>query len=192
MEPDLAASPWRTLSSRQVYANAWMRVREDAVLRPDGSPGIYGVVGIRSQALGAVPLFPDGTTVLVGQYRYTLSAWSWEIPEGGGALGEDPRAEAARELREETGLTARRWTDLGPVEPSNSITDQLGRVFLAEDLTEGEPTPDETEQLRLWRLPLVDAVAMALDGRISDALAVVGLCRANAAVRRRGACGSIG
>ncbi len=185
MEAEPEPSPWRTLASREVYANAWIRVREDDVVRPDGSRGIYGVVSMRAAALAVGPLFDDGSTVLVGQYRYTLSAWSWEIPEGGGLLDGDPQPEAARELREETGITAARWTDLGAVEPSNSITDQRGRAFLAEDLTEGSPQPDPTEELRLWRLPLRDAVTMALDGRITDGLAVVGLCRADYALRRR-------
>lgn len=179
------ASPWRTTASREVYANAWIRVREDDVVRPNGSTGIYGVVQFATAAVGVVPLHADGSTVLVAQYRYTLDRWSWEIPEGGGDPAAGLREEAARELREETGLTAARWTDLGPVEPSNSVTDQLGRVFLAEGLRQSRPQPDPTEHLRTWRLPVGEAVAMALDGRISDALSVVALCRADAVLRGR-------
>jgi 8-oxo-dGTP pyrophosphatase MutT (NUDIX family) len=162
-----------------------MVVREDAVVRPDGTPGIYGVVGFRSLALGAVPRYADGTTVLVGQFRYTLGAWSWEIPEGGGDPRQPPEREMARELAEETGLTARRWTPLGGLDTSNSVTDERALLYLAEDLAEGTPVPEPTEQLLRWRLPLDAAVAMALDGRITDAMSVAGLLRAAHLLRER-------
>ncbi|MDQ3538307.1 MAG: NUDIX hydrolase [Actinomycetota bacterium] len=179
------ANPWRTTATRQIYSNPWIRVREDAVVRADGSDGVYGVVELRSLALGVVVRFDDGTTVLVGQHRYTMDAWSWEIPEGGGALHGNPREEAARELVEETGLRAATWTELGDVEPSNSITDQRGLLWLAEDLTQQQATPDPTEALALWRLPLSTAITMALEGELTDALSVVGLCRADHVLRRR-------
>ncbi|MDQ3452530.1 MAG: NUDIX hydrolase [Actinomycetota bacterium] len=192
------ANPWRTTGTREIYANPWIRVREDAVVRADGSDGVYGVVELRSLALGVVVRFDDGSTVLVGQHRYTMissptaslhedmDAWSWEIPEGGGALVGSPRDEAARELEEETGLRAATWTELGAVEPSNSITDQRGLLWLAEDLTQHQATPDPTEALALWRLPLSTAIAMALEGELTDALTVVGLCRADHVLRQRG------
>jgi 8-oxo-dGTP pyrophosphatase MutT (NUDIX family) len=184
-EPRELGNPWRVTASRVVYENPWMVVREDAVVRPDGAPGIYGVVGFRSVALGAVPLFGDGTTMLVGQHRYPLGAWSWEIPEGGGDPARAPQREMARELAEETGLTARRWTPLGPLHTSNSVTDERALLYLAEDLVEGEAAPDPTEHLVPWRLPLAAAVAMALDGRITDAVSVVGLLRAERLLRQR-------
>lgn len=180
------ANPWRTTGTREIYANPWIRVREDAVVRADGSDGVYGVVELRSLALGVVVRFDDGSTVLVGQHRYTMDAWSWEIPEGGGALLGSPRDEAARELEEETGLRAATWTELGAVEPSNSITDQRGLLWLAEDLTQLQPAPDPTEALALWRLPLSAAITMALEGELTDALTVVGLCRADHVLRQRG------
>ena len=183
--PASLGDPWLTRTTREVYVNPWIRVREDEVTRPDGAPGIYGVVELRSTALGVVPVFPDATTVLVGQHRYPLGEWSWEIPEGGGALDREPQAEIARELREETGLTARRWTALGPVTTSNSVTDERGLLWLGEDLMEGTADPEPTEVLVPWRLPLADAVAMALDGRIPDAMSVVGLLRADAVLRAR-------
>ena len=191
MRPDPAAAgdrtnPWRRERSRQVYANPWIRVREDEVLRPDGRPGIYGVVELRNLALGCVPLHADGTTVLVGQYRYTLDAYSWEIPEGGGDPARDPLAEVARELAEETGLRAGRWTPLGRVHTSNSVTDELGLLWLAEDLTDGVQRPEGTEVLETWRLPLAEAVAMAADGRLTDALTVAGLLRVAVHLRSRG------
>lgn len=186
--PPPDGNPWRTTGSRVVYANAWISVREDAVIRPDGRDGVYGVVHMRNLALGVVPLFDDGTTVLVGQHRYTLDAYSWEIPEGGGDPDRDPIEEAARELREETGLVAGRWTPLGTLHTSNSVTDEVSLLYLARDLEAGPAQPDGTERLQRWRLPLSQAAAMALDGRLSDSLTVAGLLRAAAllGVRPRG------
>ncbi len=172
-------NPWRRLSSRPIYENPWIRVREDQVIRPDGNPGIYGVVEIQNWAIGVVALAENGDTFLVGQYRYTLDLYSWEIPEGGGAKHETPLAAAQRELREEAGITAARWTYLGEVHLSNSVSDETGCVFLAEDLTYGEAEPDGTEELGLWRLPFAEAVQRALTGEISDSLAVIGLLRAD-------------
>jgi len=184
--PAALPNPWRTTGSSVVYANPWITVREDAVVRPDGSPGIYGVVGFRTVALGAVPHYDDGTTVLVGQFRYTLGAWSWEIPEGGGDPLLEPEREVARELEEETGLVAGRLTALGGLHTSNSVTDERALLFLAEDLTEGAPRPDPTEQLVRWRVALDEAVAMAHDGRITDSMSVAGLLRAERLLRERG------
>jgi len=177
--------PWIVRGTREVYANPWIRVREDDVLRPDGSPGIYGVIELRTRCLGAVPLLQDGTTVLVGQHRYTLGEWTWEVPQGGGAFDADPLVEVGRELREETGLTAQRWSPLGPVLVSNSVTDERGLLWLAEDCVEGVASPEPSEALVSWRLPFADAVAMALDGRVSDAVSVAALLRAAALIRSR-------
>lgn len=179
------SSPWRTLSRREVYDNPWITVREDAVVRPDGREGVYGVVDLKSIALAAVPLFANGDTVLVGQYRYTLNAYSWEIPAGGGDPTGDPLAEARRELREETGLHAERWTPLGGVHTSNCVTSEFGLLWLFEQLSEHDAEPEGTEELRPWRLPFHEALAMALDGRLTDAMTVVGLCRAKASLDRR-------
>jgi 8-oxo-dGTP pyrophosphatase MutT (NUDIX family) len=176
-DADLPTSPWRKTRTTQVYDNPWIRVREDAVVRPDGLPGIYGVVEFKHVALGIVPLFANGDTLLVGQFRYTLDAYSWEIPAGGGDPARPAAAESARELREETGLVAARWTSLGAIHTSNSVTDESALLFLAEDLTEHPPVPEGTEQLRLWRLPFSEALVRALDGRLTDALTVAGLCR---------------
>ena len=171
--------PWRRISTRPIYGNPWIEVREDQVIRPDGNPGIYGVVEFQAHAIGVVPLAENGDTFLVGQYRYTLGSYSWEIPEGGGAKTETPLEAAQRELREEAGITAARWTYLGEAHLSNSATDEVGCVVLAEDLTLGEAEPDGTEDLQLRRLPFEEAVRMALTGEISDALAVIGLLRAD-------------
>jgi 8-oxo-dGTP pyrophosphatase MutT (NUDIX family) len=173
-----AANPWRRLSSRPIYENPWIKVREDQVIRPDGNPGIYGVVEFQHWAIGVVPLADNGDTFLVGQYRYTLDLYSWEIPEGGGSPAVSPLESAQRELLEETGISAARWTYLGEAHLSNSVTTEVGCVFLAEELTFGRARPDGTEELRLWRLPFDEAVRLALSGEISDALAIIGLLRA--------------
>ncbi|MCC6178981.1 MAG: NUDIX hydrolase [Chloroflexi bacterium] len=172
-------NPWQRRSSRPIYENPWIAVREDQVIRPDGNPGIYGVVHFQHWAIGVVPLTDDGDTFLVGQYRYTLDHYSWEIPEGGGEMTETPLEAARRELLEEAGIEAATWTYLGEAHLSNSATDEVGAVFLAEGLTLGQARPDGTEDLQLRRVPFAEAVGMALTGEISDALAVVGLLRAD-------------
>ncbi len=179
--PDTASrahSPWHLRGTRAVYQNPWISVREDDVLRPDGKPGIYGVVHFQNHAIGIVPVTETGETVLVGQWRYPLDAYSWEIPEGGGALSVPFLESAQRELAEETGITASLWTDLGPVHLSNSVTDEAGTVFLAQGLTFGPAHPEGDEVLVVRRLPLPEAWRMALDGRITDGLSIVGLARA--------------
>ena len=175
---DEQANPWRCLETRLVYQNPWIRLREDQVVRPDGQPGIYGVVEFQNWAIGIVPVTDDGDTFLVGQYRYPLDLYSWEIPEGGGPVGVSPLASAQRELLEETGIRAARWTYLGELHTSNSVTNETGCVFLAEELTLGQARPEGTEQLQVRRLPLAEAFHLAMTGAISDSLAVIGLARA--------------
>ena len=170
-------SPWRTTTRRVAYANRWLTVWHDQVFRPDGTPGVYGVVHFANLAVGVVAIDTEDRVVLVGQHRYTLDAWSWEIPEGGVPPDEDPAAGAARELREETGLVAATWRELARVHLSNSVTDEAGILYLATDLAEGAAAPEETEVLEVWRVPFQEALAMTLDGRITDSLSVVALQR---------------
>ncbi len=174
-EHDDTRSPWQLRGSREVYANPWIRVEEDDVLKPSGEPGLYGRVCFLNLAVGVIPVDDEGHTWLVGQWRYPLSRYSWEIPMGGVPLAADIEAGALRELAEETGLVAQRLTRLIEVDLSNCITDERGIVFLAEALTQGPASPDDTEVLRLRRVPLTEAIAMALDGRITDGLSVIGL-----------------
>jgi 8-oxo-dGTP pyrophosphatase MutT (NUDIX family) len=170
-------NPWRTLTVREVYDNAWIRVTAEDVIKPSGDPGIYGKVSFKNLACGIIPLADNGDTWLVGQHRYTLDLYSWEIPMGGVPRGEDALAGAQRELKEETGLTAGRWERLLECHLSNSITDEAGVVFLAEMLTEGEPEFGDTEDLCIRRLPFGEALNMVLGGEITDLLSMAGILR---------------
>ena len=175
---DETHNPWQTLSTEVKYNNPWISVREDQVLNPGGGQGIYGVVSMKNKALGIVPIDADGNTWLVGQYRYPLNEYSWEIPMGGGLIEHDILESAQRELKEETGLTAALWTRIARLHTSNSVTDEEGFVFLAEELTQGDLEPEETEDLRLWKLPLAEAIRMVMDDRITDGITVAGLLKA--------------
>ena len=174
---DEAKNPWTTTSVKVVYENPWIKVEHREVVTPGGSDGIYGLVNYKNHAIGIVPVDEEGFTYLVGQYRYALDAYSWEIPEGGCPLGTDPLATAQRELQEETGLVAERWQQLMEFHLSNSVSDEWGVAYLATGLTRGAADPEDTEELRLRRLPLREAITMALDGRITDALSVLALQR---------------
>ena len=168
---------WKKLKSRVVWENDWMRVFEDEVINPGGGRNQYGYVHFKNRAIAIIPLDADANVWLVGQERYTLNAWSWELPMGGALLAENPLDAAKRELKEETGLRARTWTEVMRLHPSNSITDELGIVYLAEDLTEGASDPEETEDLEVLKLPLDAAIAMVNAGEITDAMSVAGLLR---------------
>jgi 8-oxo-dGTP pyrophosphatase MutT (NUDIX family) len=168
---------WKKLSSRVVWENDWMRVFEDEVTNPGGGRNQYGYVHFKNRAIAIIPLDADAHVWLVGQERYTLNAWSWELPMGGALLSENPLDAAKRELKEETGLRAKAWTEVMRLHPSNSITDELGIVYLAEDLTEGASDPEETEDLEVLKLPLNAAIAMVNAGEITDAMSVAGLLR---------------
>ena len=167
--------PWERRSRATVYENAWIQVHHDEVTRPDGSPGIYGVVHFRSRAVGAVVADQDGRVLLVGQHRYTLDRYSWEIPEGGSPSDEDPLAGAKRELAEETGYTARTWRELIRFTLSNSVTDEEGVMFVATDLEAGPASPDPTEELAVRWVGLDDALEMVASGEIHDVMTQVAL-----------------
>jgi len=169
-------NPWKTLSTQPVYNNAWIKVEEHQVINPAGSSGIYGKVIFKNQAVGVIPVDESGNTWLVGQYRYTLNDWSWEIPMGGSPIKEDRVSTAARELEEETGLIAGEIHELLHLHPSNSITDEQGYVYLATNLSQGKQQLDDTESdIQVKKLPLDEAIEMAQNGKITDAMSVAGL-----------------
>jgi 8-oxo-dGTP pyrophosphatase MutT (NUDIX family) len=165
-----------------VYENPWVQVREDQVLRPDGAPGIYGVVHFKNRAVGVLPVDDEGRIWLVGQYRYPLQAYSWEIPEGGSAESESAEATAHRELREETGLSAGRLELVATSHLSNSVSDEVGYIFRATELSQGADAPEGTERLAVRRFSWTEAWSMLEQGEITDSLSVIALLRE--AVRR--------
>ena len=170
-------NPWRFVRSREIFQNAWFEIREDEVINPAGTQNFYGRVNFKNQAIGIIPLDSEQNTWLVGQYRYVLDEYSWEIPMGGSPLGEDPLETAKRELKEETGLSASSWTSLMRLHTSNSVTNEEGFVFVAQQLTEGDTAFEETEMITIKKLPLETAVNMALNSEITDAISVAGLLK---------------
>lgn len=170
-------NPWTTLTRTVRYDNPWLCIEHHEVLTPAGTPGIYGVVNFKNHAIGVVPIDAEGYTWLVGQFRYPLGSYEWEIPEGGCPVGTDPLETAQRELKEETGLVAAKWEPLLDFHLSNSVTTEYGMAFVARELRQEAAEPEETEELQLRRLPLAEAIAMTLDGRIRDALSIMALQR---------------
>ena len=171
-------NPWKTLKIKPIYNNPWIRLEEHDVLNPAGKEGIYGKVHFKNKAMGIIPVDKNGNTWLVGQYRYTLKEYSWEIPMGGGLIGQDLLESAKRELKEETGLVAEKWTELLRIHTSNSVTDEEGFVYLAEDLTQLDTEFEETEVLQIKKLPLPEAVSMVMNGEITDAISIAGILKA--------------
>jgi ADP-ribose pyrophosphatase len=170
-------NPWRRVRRTVAYQNPWITVHHDEVLRPDGQPGIYGVVHYRNIAVGAVAIDEADRVLLVGQYRYTLDVYSWEIPEGGCPSGEDPLVAAQRELAEETGCAAQRWQEIARAHLSNSVSDEIAICYLATGIKCGAAHPDPTEHLQVAWVPFEDALRLVARGRITDALSVLGLQR---------------
>lgn len=171
--------PWTVRSSATVYTNNWIEVTHHDVVTPTGTTGVYGVVRFQHVAVGVLPLTDDGYTWLVGQHRFPLDVWSWEIPEGGAHAGEAPVLAAARELREETGLVASHFEPVLHLHLSNSVTDEYAVAFVARGLKQDLAQPDATEELRVRKVPFTEALAMVLRGEITDALSVATILRVN-------------
>lgn len=174
----MTENPWKTQSVKTVYENPWIKLEEHQVITPAGKEGIYGKVHFKNQAMAIVPIDQDGNTWLVGQFRYTLDEYSWEIPMGGGPIDQDLLESAKRELKEETGLSASKWTELMKIHTSNSVTDEWGLIYLAEDLSEGETEFEDTEVLHIKKLPFQEALDMVMKGEITDSISVAGLLKA--------------
>jgi 8-oxo-dGTP pyrophosphatase MutT (NUDIX family) len=170
-------NPWKTLSTRIVYANPWLRVREDRVIRPDGEDGIYGVVEMRP-SVGIAALNEDDEIALVGQWRYAHDKFSWEIPTGGSSAEDESILDAARrELEEETGLQAGRWTALGSIDNSNGVTTDVAHLFLATRLTLSRPKPDPNERIIMKWIAFQQAVQMVMDGEITESGSVAAILK---------------
>lgn len=176
--------PWQITAQHVVYDNRWIEVTHYDAITPAGDAGIYGKVHYKHLALGIVPIDADRHTYLVGQYRFPLEAYSWEIPEGGGALGVDPLVSAARELKEETGLTAAHWHKLAEADLSNSVSDERAITFIAWGLTQGTAMPEPTEDLTVRRVPLEEAFRMVAAGEIRDSMSVIALQAVELAILR--------
>ncbi|MEE9336170.1 MAG: NUDIX hydrolase [Granulosicoccaceae bacterium] len=176
--------PWQTHSVETVYDNNWITVSHREVTAPTGNAAIYGLVHFKSVAVGMIPIDAEGYTWLVGQQRYTLDSYSWEIPEGGSAADEDPLLAAQRELQEETGITAANWAPLLRLHTSNSVTDESAIAYIAQGLTIGETQPDDTELIQLKHLPVQQAIEMVMDGEITDGLAMASLLKLQLLLQR--------
>jgi 8-oxo-dGTP pyrophosphatase MutT (NUDIX family) len=171
-------NPWKTKKTILVYENPWIRVEENQIINPAGKDGIYGTVHFKNRAMAIIPIDKNGDTWLIGQFRYALNQYSWEIPMGGGLIGADFLESAKRELKEETGLIADKWTEILKIHTSNSVTDEVGLVYLAEGLTQGETEFEETEILQIKKLPFKEALEMVMSGEITDSISLAGILKA--------------
>jgi ADP-ribose pyrophosphatase len=170
-------NPWQITSQKSVYDNPWINVTEYQVINPSGNPGIYGKIHYKNVAIGVFPLDDELNTYLVGQYRFVLNQYTWEMPEGGGPLGTDPLASAKRELLEETGLKANSWTELQHIHLSNSVNDEFGIVYLARGLEQFEAEPEDTEDLMVYKVPFERVYEMVCNNEITDSLTVAAVLR---------------
>ena len=170
-------NPWQIVSAKEVYDNPWINVMAYDVINPAGNKGIYGKVHYKNIAIGVVPLDNDDNTYLVGQYRFVLNQYSWEIPEGGCPEGTLPLDSAKRELLEETGLVAEEWTEIMQLHLSNSVSDEVAYIFTAKQLKQQSPEPEETEQLVIKKLQFEEAYMMVEKGIITDAMSVAAILK---------------
>ncbi len=170
-------NPWQITAEKAIYDNPWINLTEYQVINPAGNQGIYGKIHYKNYAIGVLPLDDDLNTYLVGQYRFVLNQYSWELPEGGGPLDIDPLESAKRELLEETGLKANKWTELQRMHLSNSVSDEFNIIYLARGLEQFEAEPEDTEQLIIRKLPFDEAYRMVCTNEITDAISVAAILR---------------
>jgi len=170
-------NPFKTIDETIVYDNNWIKIKHANIITPSNTKGIYGTVHFKNYALGIIPIDHEGYTYLVGQYRYALNSYSWEIPEGGGLLDKDILESAKRELQEEVGYFAEKWTKIAELNTSNSITDEKGIIFVAQELTPTNTSYDETEEIQIKKLHIYEAIEWAVSGKIQDAITLIGLLK---------------
>ena len=173
MHHDPEANPWKVVSEEVIYDNPWIGLTEYQVINPAGNPGIYGKIHFKNYAIGVLVLDDDLNTYMVGQYRFPIDKYSWEMPEGGGSFEHTPLAAAQRELLEETGLKASKWTEIQRLHLSNSVSDELSILFLAQGLEQFEAEPEETEQLIVKKIPFEEMYQMVCSGEITDSMTIV-------------------
>lgn len=171
------SNPWTIISEENVYDNPWINLTEYKVINPSGGKGIYGKVRFKNRAIGVVALDETGSVYLVGQYRFAIGQYSWELPEGGGPYDENPMKAAQRELLEETGLIATEWQELMRMHLSNSVTDEHAIVYLATGLTQHDAQPEETEALQTLKLPFSEVLKKVVSGEITDAITVAAILK---------------
>ncbi|MFT4203404.1 MAG: NUDIX hydrolase [Chitinophagaceae bacterium] len=174
---ELNSNPWKIIGAKEIYENQWIRLTEYQVINPSGNEGIYGKVHFQNRAVGVVALDDADNVYLVGQYRFVLNQYTWELPEGGGSFDETPLESAKRELQEETGLKAEHWEDLLTMHLSNSVTDEICHVFLATGLSQHETDFDDTEDIRIQKLPFETVLQQVLAGEITDSITVAAILK---------------
>lgn len=177
MEDPRYENPWKTLTSDKVYESPWIKVTKHDVINPSGNKGLYSVVHFKNVAVGVIPLDEHYNTWIVGQYRYPIDIYSWEIVEGGSPVGTDPLESGKRELLEEAGIVAEKWTKIQELYLSNSATDEFGILYIAQNLSFREAEPEDTEQLEVRKIPFSELFQMVMDGAITDALSVAAVLK---------------
>jgi len=185
MNIDESTNPWKSIEKTEVYSNNWIKVTEHKVVNPNNGIGIYGQVHFKNIAIGILVLDDNYNTWLVGQYRFPLNNYSWEIPEGGGPLHIAPLDSAIRELKEETGIIAKKWTKLIEMDLSNSVSDEGSIVYIAQDLSFENSQPEETEQLQVKKIPFNEAYNMVMNGEIRDSITVASLLKAKILIDKK-------
>jgi len=180
----MTENPWKIKSQEIIFDNPWISLKGHDVINPAGNEGRYTFAHFKNYAIGILPIDENHNIWLVGQYRFPTEEYSWEIPMGGGPLHLDILDSAKRELLEETGLKAEHWTLFGRVQTSNSVTDEIGYIYLAQGLTQHEAEPEETEILQVKKVPLAEAVDMVMNNEITDAISVIAILKAEKLLKK--------
>jgi 8-oxo-dGTP pyrophosphatase MutT (NUDIX family) len=178
-------NPWEILNKKEIYTNPWITLQHHEVINPGGNEGVYGTIDFRYTALGVLVLDEDYNTYIVGQYRFPLKKYSWEIPEGGGEKDEEPLISAKRELSEECGIQAKKWTKIQDFDLSNSVTNETGFLFIAQELSYFNAHPDDNEELQIKKIPFEKLFEMVLNGEISDAMTIMAVFKTNYLIQNK-------